>query len=557
MSCFAWPFSEGLRMQTTVPPSEERSARRIAAGRLACDGHLARARRELCALAQSAGTDFERANLLSDLAALSAATGHDSAARAAWRRILNRSPKHESAQTNLATLDSRRQPAPQTSRNAVPPSGLVVEPDQKRSRTRIAILSLLFNWPSTGGGTIHTKELAEFLQRDGYDVLHVYAVHEPWGLGQVTQTLSVPTAPLHFGSDEWEAESIQDRFRATVDDFAPDFAILADSWNFKPILAEAIADYPYFLRMAALECLCPLNNVRLLWDRTRGFQQCAQHQLASPDLCRTCVTQNGRYSGSLHTGERALAGFDQHDYAERLRRAFHGAEAVLVVNPQTAELIRPYCRDVRVVPSGFDPKRFPAPTEANAREGDGTPPTRFLFAGLVAEAMKGFKVLWEACKNLWRTRHDFELHVTSNPDSEWNGPFVRWVGWQSQTELPLRMREADVVVFPTIAQEALGRTAVEAMGSGKPVVASRLGGLPWVVEDGVTGLLVEPGDPKDLAAKLGRLLDHPEMGVRYGQAGREKFQREFTWDRILERHYRPLLGAAVRSSSGSQQETLA
>ena len=48
---------------------------------------------------------------------------------------------------------------------------------------RIAIVSLLFNWPSTGGGIVHTAELAQFLSLDGYDVCHFFAVYEPWSVG--------------------------------------------------------------------------------------------------------------------------------------------------------------------------------------------------------------------------------------------------------------------------------------------------------------------------------------------------------------------------------------
>ena len=103
------------------------------------------------------------------------------------------------------------------------------------------------------------------------------------------------------------------------------------------------------------------------------------------------------------------------------------------------------------------------------------------------------------------------------------------------------LRMADVVVFPTIAQEALGRTAVEAMAAGRPVVASRIGGLPFTVADGATGLLCEPGDPADLARQIGRLLDDPALRRRMGLAGRRRFEEEFTWETVIERYYRPLL----------------
>lgn len=68
------------------------------------------------------------------------------------------------------------------------------------------------------------------------------------------------------------------------------------------------------------------------------------------------------------------------------------------------------------------------------------------------------------------------------------------------------------------------------------MVASRLGGLPWVVEDGVTGFLAEPGDPVSLAKEIERLLDDAALRERMGRAGREKFEKEFTWELILRKY---------------------
>ena len=89
--------------------------------------------------------------------------------------------------------------------------------------------------------------------------------------------------------------------------------------------------------------------------------------------------------------------------------------------------------------------------------------------------------------------------------------FTRSVGWCSLADLPRHYREADICLVPTIAKDSLSRTSVEAMASGIPVIASRIGGLPYTVTDGVTGLLFEPGDPADLARKITRLLDDPEL----------------------------------------------
>jgi glycosyltransferase involved in cell wall biosynthesis len=71
------------------------------------------------------------------------------------------------------------------------------------------------------------------------------------------------------------------------------------------------------------------------------------------------------------------------------------------------------------------------------------------------------------------------------------------------------------------------RTAVEAMAPGRPVIASRLGGLPSTVAEDVTGLLCEPGDPEDLARKIEMLLDDAELRQRLGRAGRRRFEEHY------------------------------
>lgn len=99
-------------------------------------------------------------------------------------------------------------------------------------------------------------------------------------------------------------------------------------------------------------------------------------------------------------------------------------------------------------------------------------------AGLAEDPIKGFHVLDAACRQLWQRRRDFELLVTRGPCGQ-TGAYSRNVGWLTQDSLPGYMRGADIVAVPTIAQDALGRTAVEAMAAGRHVIASRIGGLPY------------------------------------------------------------------------------
>lgn len=425
-------------------------------------------------------------------------------------------------------------------------------PAGNAGRTRVAVVSFLFNWPSTGGGIIHTVELATFLQRAGYDVQLIAPHYRPWRIGLVESDCPFPATLVPFEDSEWNVPDIGRKLRSAVNDFAPESVIVTDAWNIKPHLFAALSDYRVFLRMQAQECLCPLNNLRLRPGR-QGFEPCPFEQLGGPDDCIRCLVKNEAASGGLHRLERRLSGVGSDVYRDRLQRAFREADAVLVLNPTVANVFRPYCGRVEVVTWGMDGDRFPAPSGGAERLSAQDGKRRFLFAGLVREAIKGAHVLRAAGRRVWTRRQDFELVFTDLADED-PAPFEQYIGWQSQTALPKWYRRTDLTVVPTVAPDGLSRTSVEAMASGRPVVASRIGGLPFTVSDGETGLLFEPGDVGDLAAKLDRLLDDPALCSRMGTAGREHFERRFTWERVIETSYRPLLderGGSTAPGSGA------
>ncbi len=163
-------------------------------------------------------------------------------------------------------------------------------------------------------------------------------------------------------------------------------------------------------------------------------------------------------------------------------------------------------------------------------------------AAVAGEFIKGFHIAHEACRLLRETRDDFELVVTFDPPGAGQiDDFTRSVGWCSQADLPTRYFEADICLVPTVAQDGLSITSVEAMAAGKPVIASRIGGLPYTVSDGVNGLLFEPGNAADLAQKIARLLDDEGLRRQMGLAGRMRFEQDFTWEIVIERYWRPLL----------------
>ena len=489
------------------------------ARRLAALGQREKARLRLQALADSANSAKLRSLALNDLAVIDALEQTPKQARFRFKGALKLDPECVIARRNLKRVSE------------------VTPPED--SPIRVALLSFLFNWPSTGGGIVHTVELIQFLQNAKFEVHHIFARKVDWGIGQVTDSLPFSSQALEFSDWEWNAPTIQAHFREAVEAFDPDAVIITDSWNSKPILAEAVSDYPYILRLQAMECLCPLNNLRLIPD-PRSPRQCPADQLSQPQTCLACLREHGPYSGELHRLERALCGVEAPDYYLRLTQAFRDAAAVLVVNPPTADLVRPFTSNVRVVSAGMDAERFPDPARGSPNAAPVSSPVKLLFAGLVHESIKGFDVLCEACAQLWGRRQDFELWATAEPVGPQN-KFTNFVGWRSQTDLPQLMQDVDIVVVPTIAQDGLGRTAVEAMAAARPVVASRIGGLPFTVSENETGLLAEPGDPADLAKQIECLLDDPDLRKRMGQAGRKRFEANYDWNVIIERHYRPLL----------------
>lgn len=107
---------------------------------------------------------------------------------------------------------------------------------------------------------------------------------------------------------------------------------------------------------------------------------------------------------------------------------------------------------------------------------------------------------------------------------------VTFVGQIPRPELVARYARADVFCFPSIWTEGCGIPPLEAMASGVPVVASRMGALSETVQDGVTGLIVEMGNVQQLADSLIRLLSDADLRARMGAAGRARVLEHFTYE---------------------------
>ena len=111
--------------------------------------------------------------------------------------------------------------------------------------------------------------------------------------------------------------------------------------------------------------------------------------------------------------------------------------------------------------------------------------------------------------------------------------FATLLGRRDQDELPYYYASADICIVPS-HYESFGMVALESLACSTPVVASRVGGLTYIVEDGASGFLVPRGEPIALAHRISQLLDDCQLRRRMGLYGQET-AREYAWPRIADR----------------------
>ena len=197
------------------------------------------------------------------------------------------------------------------------------------------------------------------------------------------------------------------------------------------------------------------------------------------------------------------------------RRVLRGARLVIAVSNDLAERARALgAVNVRVIPNGVE---MPAHVGAEAE------PAEVLYAGRLSPE-KGVLELLDAAQGL-------NLVVAGDGPLRDHVPFAR--GFVPHDELQQLYARAAVVACPS-RREGFGVTCLEAMAHGRPVVATRVGGLLDLVVDGETGIVVPPRDPAALRSALERLLADPDLRRRLGSAGRERARTQFSWEAVTD-----------------------
>jgi D-inositol-3-phosphate glycosyltransferase len=381
----------------------------------------------------------------------------------------------------------------------------------------------------TGGMNVYVREITRHLGAMGVHVdvftrsqdEHVPHVLHDLGYGnRVVHILAGPEHPLP---------------RNVLASYLPDFVNgVRDFANSKGIKYDLIHSHYWMSGVAGLE-------LRTVWDAP-VVQMFHTLVLMKNRVAQSPDEMEGRYRLE---GEQSV---------------LESADRIIAATPaEMAQLQWLYHADIRkivIIPPGVDIGRFyPIPPD-EAKEFIGVPPCgrMILFVGRI-EPLKGLDVLLESIAHLRQQDSLDEIRFClvviggDETDSDMMSAemtriqalreqyglqdLVAFLGKRGQDTLPYYYSAAEVVVVPS-HYESFGMVALEAMACGTPVVASQVGGLAYLVQDGVTGFTVPVDDPQTMAERLMSLLSNPALRNQMGQQA-VQYAQAYAWEQIAQR----------------------
>src|SRR5256886_1825910 len=248
-----------------------------------------------------------------------------------------------------------------------------------------------------------------------------------------------------------------------------------------------------------------------------------------------------------------------------LREICAAAEFVAAETDYSRDLLRQRCPNsagkIHRVYNGMDLTRFSSPNE----EVSINQVPRIISIGRLV-AFKGFEYLIDACADLARRSLDFNCEIIG--DGPLRGDLearirklnlsdrVHLLGSLSQGAVLEKLRSADIFALASVidnqaASDVFPTVIIEAMAAARPVVSTRLAGIPESVVDGETGLLVSPEDTMALSEALGRLMEDAKLRLHYGRAGRARIEQHFR----IEHTVGPLIELLQRTPGATMKST--
>jgi len=250
------------------------------------------------------------------------------------------------------------------------------------------------------------------------------------------------------------------------------------------------------------------------------------------------------------------------------RAVYHLFDGVIAVSPSVAEDLvhRAGLRidpgRVTTIQNGIDFSFALRPSSAADRQSLGIAPTaRVVVTVANFVPIKGHRWLVEAMPRIVQ-RYPEAMFVLAGAGEELPtirrlveahglDRHVRFAG--ARLDAPELMAMSDVVVVPSLS-EGSPLVVLEALALARPVVATRVGGIPQIIEDGQAGLLVPPGDPVALADAILTLLSHPALARRLGKAGRESVLARYSAETMVRQTERLYLDLATAKGLGRHDD---
>jgi phosphatidyl-myo-inositol alpha-mannosyltransferase len=283
----------------------------------------------------------------------------------------------------------------------------------------------------------------------------------------------------------------------------------------------------------------PVAQIRRYFKEER-FDVVHVHGSLAPTLPMAAIQASRTLNVvTFHAGHDQSLGYAL--FRSYLRPYFDAAQGLIAVS-ETARLSceKYFHGPYRIIPNGIDLTFFRPDAGRVPGTDDGRP--RILFVGRF-EPRKGLKHLLSAMPEIVKHVPNVELVVVGTgllgysyksflpPEVQQH---VRWAGLVKNEERPLYYASCDVYCSPATGQESFGIVLLEAMATGKPVVASDIDGYRSVMTDGREGLMVPPEDPPALARAIVRILQDREAARRFAANGLERAQ-QFSWPTLAER----------------------
>ncbi len=228
------------------------------------------------------------------------------------------------------------------------------------------------------------------------------------------------------------------------------------------------------------------------------------------------------------------------------KTAVEAADRVIAVSERMRDDILAHFRcepaKVVVIHNGIDPERFRRTERRDALDRLGVTSPYVLFVGRITDQKGIFHLLEAAPKLPAGVQVVLCASAPDTPEIEERlrravaaQPSILWINEMVPVEVVGQLYSHAAVFCCPSVYEPFGLINLEAMACETPVVASAVGGILEVVEDGKTGILVPPAKPDELAAALRRVLENAALGRSMGQAGRRRVEARFSWASVAER----------------------